>query len=511
MAILTIRTDSGEEIFSLTSPVHTVGRGLESDIRIKDIKASRQHCKLVKMESFFKLVDLGSGNGTLVNGNRVSEHHLSAKDRIQVGSTTLIYGNEASPMKERPRKAPITDADRKRATRPTSRVPAAPPSTASGRTRPTRPIPTQKGGQAKPATSRTAPSTRKTAPLQKGKPATKAMGTRPNTKKPGTARTQTATGRKTTSRIPVGAPGTKRTTARKTSMTDRYHTETSKKKMNPMIFLIGGPVVAIILIIVGVFVFGGSDELPYTKSLVEAKATKGNEYYNANRFEDAIREWEAGIEICNGDYAVELRSSRKELEGLITRAQGDMKDRESARGDWLALKAEYEGNEYDTYKLLQRAKSMLERHSPIQTPWTVASGGRTVGELQEMIERLENQWNSERTEVEGLKFQNVRNRINADYLKRGEEDFSTALKDWKEYLSNPKVVGRDKKKANQQVENVNRQANGAWRSLRNRAERIDSSSAIRLLKEKLPLFQGCVFNGADLGKEIQDKINALGG
>ncbi len=512
MAILTIKTDSGEVLFPLTASVHTVGRGLESDIRIKDIKASRRHCKLVKMESTFKLVDLESGNGTLVNGNQVSEYLLSAKDRIQVGSTTLIYGNEAAPMKERPRKAPITDADRKRAIRPTSRVPAPPPNAASGKTRPTRPIPTQKGGQARPATSRTAPSTRKMASPQAGKPATKATGPqRPVTKRPGTARTQTATGRKTTSRIPVGTPGTKRTTARRTSMTDRYHTETSRKKINPMIYLIGGPAIALILIVGGIFAFGGSDELPYTKSLVEAKATKGNEYYNAIRFEDAIREWEAGIELCKGDYAVELRLIRKDLEGLIKRAQGDMKDRESARGDWLALKAEYDGNEYDTYKLLERAKAMLKRHAPIDAEWTLARGGRTVGELPEMIERLENQANSERTELDGLKFQNVRNGINADYLKRGKEDFSTALKEWKEYLSNPKVVGRDKKKANQQVETVNRQANGAWRSLRNKAERMNSDSAVRLLEKNLPRFQGCVFNGVDLGKEIQDKINALGG
>ena len=171
----------------------------------------------------------------------------------------------------------------------------------------------------------------------------------------------------------------------------------------------------------------------------------------------------------------------------------------------------YEGNEYNTYKLLERAKSMLKRHEPIQPAWVVASGGRTVGELPEMIERLENQWNSERTEVEGLKFQNIRNAINSEYLKRGSEDFSTALKEWKDYLANPKVVGRDKKKAELEVEKVNRQANGAWRSLRNQAERKSSEDAIRLLKKELPRFQGVTFKGVDLGKEIEKKIKSLGG
>lgn len=278
-----------------------------------------------------------------------------------------------------------------------------------------------------------------------------------------------------------------------------------------MVLLVGGAVAALIVIVLVVFVFSGSDELPYTKSLVAEKATKGNEYYKANRFDDAIREWEAGIELCRGDFAVELRNDRKALEQNIENARRDMKDRESARGDWEALKAEYEGNEYNTYKLLERAKSMLKRHEPIQPAWVVASGGRTVGELPEMIERLENQWNSERTEVEGLKFQNIRNGINSEYLKRGSEDFSTALKEWKDYLANPKVVGRDKKKAELEVEKVNRQANGAWRSLRNQAGRKSSEDAIRLLKKELPRFQGVTFKGVDLGKEIEKKIKSLGG
>ena len=86
MAILTIKSDAGEEVVSLTAAVHTIGRGLESDIRLKDIKASRQHCKLVKDGTSFKLVDLKSGNGTLVNGHPVSEHVLAPKDQIQIGS-----------------------------------------------------------------------------------------------------------------------------------------------------------------------------------------------------------------------------------------------------------------------------------------------------------------------------------------------------------------------------------------------------------------------------------------
>ena len=48
-----------------------IGRGAECDVVIKDPKASRRHCQLTRKESAFVLEDLGSRNGTFVNGERI--------------------------------------------------------------------------------------------------------------------------------------------------------------------------------------------------------------------------------------------------------------------------------------------------------------------------------------------------------------------------------------------------------------------------------------------------------
>jgi len=65
-----------------------IGRGSECDVVIKDAKASRQHCKLSRKEDGFLLEDLGSRNGTLVNGSKITEPVLlKANQTFQVGDT----------------------------------------------------------------------------------------------------------------------------------------------------------------------------------------------------------------------------------------------------------------------------------------------------------------------------------------------------------------------------------------------------------------------------------------
>ncbi len=101
MSSITVQADGAEERFALEAAVVTIGRGLEADIRIKDIKASRRHCQVVKTPEGFKLVDLGSGNGTFVNGIQVKEQPLKTGDQIQVGQTVIVFdaGAQEEPKK----------------------------------------------------------------------------------------------------------------------------------------------------------------------------------------------------------------------------------------------------------------------------------------------------------------------------------------------------------------------------------------------------------------------------
>jgi hypothetical protein len=71
-----------------------IGRSRECDIRLDDGNVSRRHVELVREgPSEWVLVDLGSTNGTEVNGRKVQRRTvLDDGDRITIGSTELVFG-----------------------------------------------------------------------------------------------------------------------------------------------------------------------------------------------------------------------------------------------------------------------------------------------------------------------------------------------------------------------------------------------------------------------------------
>ena len=81
----------------------TIGRSPENTLPLKDRKASRKHARIEKSGDAYRLIDLGSGNGTRVNGKRVSEHTLAPGDRISIGLTNLtVLQAGAAPVAAAP-------------------------------------------------------------------------------------------------------------------------------------------------------------------------------------------------------------------------------------------------------------------------------------------------------------------------------------------------------------------------------------------------------------------------
>jgi hypothetical protein len=68
----------------------SIGRGPECQLVLRDTRVSRRHARLTSRGGVLVLTDLGSTNGTRVNGHRVSEVVLGAGDRITLGETTLV-------------------------------------------------------------------------------------------------------------------------------------------------------------------------------------------------------------------------------------------------------------------------------------------------------------------------------------------------------------------------------------------------------------------------------------
>jgi two-component system cell cycle sensor histidine kinase/response regulator CckA len=77
--------------FSLAARSHVIGRGEECDIQLDDSKISRSHARLVEQDGGWTIFDLGSRNGTLVNGEPVhSARRLEIGDRIQLSPETIV-------------------------------------------------------------------------------------------------------------------------------------------------------------------------------------------------------------------------------------------------------------------------------------------------------------------------------------------------------------------------------------------------------------------------------------
>lgn len=75
----------------ITQPVTVLGRGPEADVQVADTGVSRRHAELHLEDSGVRLVDLQSTNGTRVNGRRVGSKLLRSGDRVELGTTALVY------------------------------------------------------------------------------------------------------------------------------------------------------------------------------------------------------------------------------------------------------------------------------------------------------------------------------------------------------------------------------------------------------------------------------------
>jgi hypothetical protein len=68
-----------------------IGRGDQANLRLPDVGISRRHARMDFDGAQVVLTDLGSTNGTMVNGQRISAVGLNPGDVIQLGTTTLTF------------------------------------------------------------------------------------------------------------------------------------------------------------------------------------------------------------------------------------------------------------------------------------------------------------------------------------------------------------------------------------------------------------------------------------
>src|SRR3982074_665884 len=84
----------------LTKERTTIGRKPHNDIQIDNLAVSGEHAVIVTILNDSFLEDLGSTNGTVVNGNAIKKHFLQNNDIVELGKYKLKLVGEATPAAE---------------------------------------------------------------------------------------------------------------------------------------------------------------------------------------------------------------------------------------------------------------------------------------------------------------------------------------------------------------------------------------------------------------------------
>jgi pSer/pThr/pTyr-binding forkhead associated (FHA) protein len=108
------RGPAPDKRYDVTAVTNTIGRSPGIEITINDPEISRRHAQIVQREKSFTIEDLGSTNGTFVNGQRsVGAVPLRHGDRIEFGDTVSLqfYVVTAVATAPPPHATPIEDED----------------------------------------------------------------------------------------------------------------------------------------------------------------------------------------------------------------------------------------------------------------------------------------------------------------------------------------------------------------------------------------------------------------
>lgn len=90
-------TDEGKQ-FQLTEAAYSIGRDAGNAVRLTDTEVSRRHAEFLRTEEGgYRLVDVGSANGSFVNNQPAKDVVLQAGDQVRIGQTILVYSAGPSP------------------------------------------------------------------------------------------------------------------------------------------------------------------------------------------------------------------------------------------------------------------------------------------------------------------------------------------------------------------------------------------------------------------------------
>jgi len=89
MLTMTLKEGAAPVTLKLEQDVINIGRAKDNEIVVKNIKASRRHARIERIGATYQITDLGSGNGTKVNGKKIDFQAIKQGDEIAIGDARL--------------------------------------------------------------------------------------------------------------------------------------------------------------------------------------------------------------------------------------------------------------------------------------------------------------------------------------------------------------------------------------------------------------------------------------
>jgi len=89
--LMVVKGSHSEQEIQLVGTETVMGRDPESSIFLNDVTVSRKHAEISMLKDRFTIKDLGSLNGTYLNGERVDEAELKSGDELWIGKYKMIF------------------------------------------------------------------------------------------------------------------------------------------------------------------------------------------------------------------------------------------------------------------------------------------------------------------------------------------------------------------------------------------------------------------------------------
>ena len=124
--LVLFKRNGSRKDFRLPSNVTVIGRRQDCDLCIPLMVVSRRHCEINKTKQALLVRDLGSSNGTYLNGKRVTEAEVKPGDYLQIGPLAFGLQIDGTPehvavpdemilqpprQLSRPKQAPLSESD----------------------------------------------------------------------------------------------------------------------------------------------------------------------------------------------------------------------------------------------------------------------------------------------------------------------------------------------------------------------------------------------------------------